>query len=669
MTTNRTCATPNQHAGPATLTLTPSAATFGGYQGFVLTRHTVNVLPTDRSLAIKSGILDPVFQPALLSGRQLLDLGANSACFSFLALQRGAAGATAVDLDAHHLANARRAADALGFDRLETATGNVADWEQPADVVLGLALVHWLYNCTASFRSLHAVVQHLAQLTRYALIVEWIDPEDPAIARFGHLDWQPGEARDPYRRDIFERELAAQFARVRPLGDVSPTRRLWMACKTAHDIDLSCPLPLQYPADTVVSCSRLTVHEGIPYWSRVHDLGDRIVKQTSGGLAAREAVVLRRMAGAAVPHVESATDDGDTSSLTMEKVPGLTFRAAAPALAGSEPAFREFLAATLDLLCALAERDIAHRDVHESNVLVRAGKPVLIDFGWATAAGLPIVTPEGFAARRNSSDVQAFGRLLLSACPATSPLRPLVAVMANDDPALRIDDPRRLRDLHQDVIAPADRASSSTALLLAQIVARDTALAAVRRELHHAAAAAESHQRQLADAELRLAEAERLAASRAAPEDAAAFHVSLTSPGLLPDRVTATAWQPYGLALIAALRRSGQPGAALDIAARLSEQARDPEDPQAWLTAAYAHASLCRELGRDDEALAGFERLLAQDPAVLSPALRGGAAFHSALLLQRQGDVEGARARLQQCLTDIPDHAGARAALVSLGAT
>ena len=53
MSTGRPCTTPNQHAGAATLALTPSAATFGGYQAFVLTRHALDVVPTDRSLTRK----------------------------------------------------------------------------------------------------------------------------------------------------------------------------------------------------------------------------------------------------------------------------------------------------------------------------------------------------------------------------------------------------------------------------------------------------------------------------------------------------------------------------------------------------------------------------------------------------------------------------------------
>ena len=73
-------------------------------------------------------MLTPVFTPALFTGRRVLDLGANSAFFSFLALQNGASDATAIDMDLAHVEHVRTAAAALGYQRLTAVHGNVADW-------------------------------------------------------------------------------------------------------------------------------------------------------------------------------------------------------------------------------------------------------------------------------------------------------------------------------------------------------------------------------------------------------------------------------------------------------------------------------------------------------------------------------------------------------------
>jgi SAM-dependent methyltransferase/tetratricopeptide (TPR) repeat protein len=681
MTTGRPCTTPNQHAGAATLALTPSAATFGGYQAFVLTRHALHVVPTDRSLARKCELLTPVFTPALCSGRRILDLGANSAFFSFLALQNGASDATAVDMDLAHVEHVRSAAAALGYPQLTAVHGNVADWDEPADIVVALALVHWLYNCTAAFGSLSAVVERLASLAGDALIVEWVDPADPAIDFFGHLSWNAGPTSGPYDRVVFERELGRHFARVRTIGDVTPTRRLLLASKRRHDIDLRCPLPLRHPAGTVISSSLLTVHGGVEHWSRVYDLGDRVEKQATGKLAVREAAILGRLAAGAVPRVLDASESVDASTLTLEKIAGQPLSDALPALAASRASFRRFLAACVDLLAALRDAGIAHRDIHAENLLVRDGRPVLLDFGWATAPGSAIFTPDGFSPRMNSSDVQALGSLLVDACHPSWPERAVVGLMAHEDPAFRVDDPGILRELVAatgqvaiDAGEPAEPASAdglarSCAELLFHIERRDRQVSALRARQQLGEERSRSMAHALAEVELALGNAERNLGGLATPDEVADVIAGLIADPQ-PGRVDATPpmtapVRGYVLASIVALRRHGQPGIALRLATALSNAVSPSDDLPEWLTAAYARASLCRELGRDDEALEGFAGILAL--AAGAPAnVRGGACYHSAVILAARGEVDAACARLEECLAVLPGHAAAQSTLERL---
>ena len=681
MTTGRPCTTPNQHAGAATLALTPSAATFGGYQAFVLTRHALQVVPTDQSLTRKCGLLSPVFTPALCSGRRVLDLGANSAFFSFLALQNGASGATAVDMDLAHVEHVRTAAAALGYQRLTAVHGNVADWDQPADIVIALALVHWLYNCTAAFGSLSAVVERLASLTGDALIVEWVDPSDPMIDFFGHLSWDAGPTSGPYDRTVFERELGRHFARVRTVGDVTPTRQLFLALKRRHDIDLRCPLPLRHPAGTVISSSLLTVHGGVEHWSRVYDLGDRVEKQATGRLAVREAAILGRLAGGAVPRVLDASESVDASTLTLEKVVGQPLADALPALAASRASFRRFLSACVDLLASLRDAGIEHRDIHVENLMVRDGRPVLLDFGWATAPGSAIFTPEGFSPRMNSSDVQALGSLLVAACHPSWPERAVVGLMAHEDPACRIDNPAILRELVAaaglvgiDAGEPTEPASAaglarSCAELLAHVEHRDRQISALRAQQRLRDEQSRSTALALADVELALGHAERSLDVMATAEEVADVIAGLIADPQ-PGQVEATPpisrpVRRYVLAGIAALRRHGQPGIALRLATALSNAVSPSDDLPDRLTATYARASLCRELGRDDEALEGFAGILALG-AEAPASVRGGACYHSAVILAARGEVDAACARLDECLAVLPEHAAARSTLERL---
>lgn len=680
----RLCTTPNQHARPPRLSLTASSASFSGYQDYVLTRHGLHVMPVDGSLARKHDLLKPVLAPSLVAGRTVLDLGANSAFFSFLALQEGAAGATAVDLDAAYVAQVAHAARALGFDGLSVAHANISDWREPADVVIALALVHWLYNCTSAFGTVGAVVRHLAGLARHALIVEWVEPDDPMVTFFGHLEWTGDAPAGPYTRKAFERELASHFARLETIGDVSATRRLYVARKQPSPIDLRCPLPLRHPVETVVSCSRLTTHRGVEFWSRVYDLQDRVEKQTSGALAAREGRVLQRLAGAAVPGVMEITEAGGQSIVTLEKIGGEPFDVAAPALAASATAWRTFVDGCLDLLVDLADAAVEHRDIHRDNVLVREGRPVLIDFGWATAPGLPVFTPEGFAPRLNSSDVHAMGVMLEGAGRRAGQAVPVVMMMTNDDPEFRIDDPHLLRALaallHPSPCDAGDvtgsRSDTDARTLVATLVdlvqRRDRTMLALHERVGLLEEQVAAQRRTLMSTELALADAERSLNLRASPADLADLHVrlaALASDTVIPPFAldVTSALRPHALAYASALRARGQPLQAWRVATALIEQADPSEDVQEWLVASYMAASLCAELGKHDDALEGFARILRLDPSRVSPGFRGGALFHSAMVLKAQGALAAAHDHLERCLEVLPNHGAARAALAGSG--
>ncbi len=109
---------PNARAPQARLVLAPDGAIFRGYQNFTLTPDSVLIDATDLNLLRRYEILAPLFQPALLARRTVLDLGANASFFGFLALQRGAASVTAVDLDDTYVGLVQRACRALHISRL-----------------------------------------------------------------------------------------------------------------------------------------------------------------------------------------------------------------------------------------------------------------------------------------------------------------------------------------------------------------------------------------------------------------------------------------------------------------------------------------------------------------------------------------------------------------------
>jgi len=389
------CEQPNAGAPPNRIELLPGVALVDGYQQYVLTRHSIRCGPRHPETQVKARLLDGWMSPRFLKGRNVLDLGGNAGFHSLWALQAGAERATVVDIDADALENGRRAAQHVGLEGLVVSRSNVSEWSEPADVVLALALVHWAYSCTALLGSVAAFVERVATLTRYLALIEWVAPDDPLIARFGHIEWNRESVAGPYDEGGFLDALKRSFPRVSVVGDVSPTRRVYAAFRAEGELDLSGGPALLQPAETLVSSRNVSRFRGADHWSRVYrgPGQGQITKQTSLDLAHREFVMLRRLSGPHFPRALAESRDDHGSSLVLEAIEGVPLADAREELTASPEAFSAFVGHCLDILQELRDAGVQHRDIRAENVLLRQGMPVLFDFGWATSRDLPNITP------------------------------------------------------------------------------------------------------------------------------------------------------------------------------------------------------------------------------------------------------------------------------------
>jgi len=382
---------PNKFAPPNGLCFEDGAAHLLGYQEFTVEPRTGHLRAIGSSLVAKEVAVERAFSPRFMAGRTVLDLGGNNGFFGFKALAAGAVSATVVDIDEECVLNLHRVRSRFPEIPLEAHQTSYESWHEPADVVVAFALVHWLYSCTARALSLDRVVGALASLARDMLLVEWVDPSDPLVQGFHHVEVTDGEAAGPYEFDAFLRALSAHFSRVELLAELSPTRRIYLATR-GQPLDFSWRAPLLFPRQTLLTSRMLWATDGVEFWSRVHRVDRTIYRQCTPELAERE---LAGSHALGVP-VEVLERHEDWWLLRASFIDGETLD---ERVAHGQVPREEILRLTLQLLDLVGElrrAGIVHRDFHPANLIVGAGGELhLIDFGWADMPGMPQFSPSG----------------------------------------------------------------------------------------------------------------------------------------------------------------------------------------------------------------------------------------------------------------------------------
>jgi predicted Ser/Thr protein kinase len=408
---------PNKYARPAEIEIHEDYVVFHGYQEYTLTKNTLTVSAIDLGLKKKQQLMASYFSPRYLAQRSFLDLGANAGFHSFWALQEGAKNAIAIDIDEKYLQMMREAKFKLGFNNLEIVNANIIDWNGSADIVIALSLIHWVYSCTALYGSLNAAISKLRQLVTYMMIIEWVAKEDPAINFFHHLDWNKEIIRNDYNQENFEAALRENFSRIEVLGDISQTRRLYVAYCRPDEVDLSGPLPFIADKDSIKSSRCLSKLEGIEYWSIIYDIGDKIIKQATLDLAEREKHFLSQLDSEYFPKILDSWSEENYSVIIIEKIKGEKLKSSSQEIANSFERLHLFIQSCLDILDILEKKGIMHRDIRPDNIIIRNYRPVLIDFGWAISEEIPYITPPclggtGRPDDGNFCDVYSMGKIL-----------------------------------------------------------------------------------------------------------------------------------------------------------------------------------------------------------------------------------------------------------------
>merc|ERR1712146_431937 len=93
-------------------------------------------------------------------------------------------------------------------------TGYVLSFGQPlptrADILYCGSIIHWVYCLTADFKgNFELILRYLLSHTKTHLFIEWVEPDDAAIKKFGHISkcGGPRSLQDGYTTSNFQRAI------------------------------------------------------------------------------------------------------------------------------------------------------------------------------------------------------------------------------------------------------------------------------------------------------------------------------------------------------------------------------------------------------------------------------------------------------------------------------
>lgn len=210
-------------------------------------------------------------------------------------------------------------------------------------------------------------------------------------------------------------------------------------------MNVSPPFSLIKDDNTILSGQLLTIHEGVEYWSYVFDVDGVIYKQASFNLAQRESYFLKHFDSPYFPKVTQDRVEGKYSVVVLEKIIGESLEAFSSKLSDPNVLF-DFIFDCLNILEELYQQGITHRDIRSSNLIIRNGHPVLLDFGWAISAENQIFTPRELGDEERSpdgihSDIYSMGKVVDKINPKISPVvKQFTSLMTSSNEYFRVTD-------------------------------------------------------------------------------------------------------------------------------------------------------------------------------------------------------------------------------------
>lgn len=221
------CSTPNKYAEKPKVVFNADSIMINGYNAYKIKNNTVYPNRHNNKYEFISKYLES------LDSKSVLDLGCANGMYSMAAALNDSKLVTSVDLDSTHLNIISKIKTHLNLTNINVLKDNVETVEKTHDIVLALALIHWVYSCTSvKFKSLDKVIKWFSELTNEYLIIEWVDAKnDTNVNWFKHTEYNQDVIEEEYTKANFDKALIKHFNKVEHIGDTNQYRKLYVAYK------------------------------------------------------------------------------------------------------------------------------------------------------------------------------------------------------------------------------------------------------------------------------------------------------------------------------------------------------------------------------------------------------------------------------------------------------
>lgn len=187
-------------------------ANVGGYQIFKLRKDNITFLQKNKKFNLIKEILNDLYDDVSL--KTITDIGCSSGLVSFISNNLGYKEVQSFDHDSEYINNIKEICSHLDISKIKASVKQFGDDFEKTDVVLMLALIHWIFSCTSEYGSFDLIFEEVKEKVGDYLLIEWVDPKDGAIKFFNHTSYNKEVIKEEYNVENFEKSILKNFSSI-----------------------------------------------------------------------------------------------------------------------------------------------------------------------------------------------------------------------------------------------------------------------------------------------------------------------------------------------------------------------------------------------------------------------------------------------------------------------